>query len=510
MATVLKTLQEANRLHSYLGNNVQVITQPSRREFDEFIEDLFSARGPFVQRISMGSSGGEVRFTVNKDLRTYEMPGKRGILNFLHNFLLNDAGNTVDLLATKGVCNAAVINYINSSVKTDNKISWKAYDSSYIFNQMEYLLGLCAMADRTSAPELFRSVFKVTTIPKQETRPSQLKYKSVPDYEKFSDIDIDVLCTPAQEKELQKVLDDNRVLDDAKSVRSLLNLLATLEYLPMIAIDTEHNSANSFYGLLALIQLGIQFRGVAHCFLIDPMVDEVIQELYLLQIIVDRPDTIVLIHADSSDASWLYGYFRISLTTFILDTARLAHMLGNAKCGLKNLCAKYLNIEIDKAEQRRDWAKRPLSESQLIYARNDVILLFALITELSLELDKTLGLSAGQYIQAYAFSHMQTCLRPIKAPKFHSIERYSSEIDNTLCQMIQRWVCAVARYVDRHPSNLLSHSDLAILISKLKTLPKDASPVVVFDIVSTALTRSICGTHSISLTWAIHSYRSKL
>jgi ribonuclease D len=70
-----------------------------------------------------------------------------------------------------------------------------------------------------------------------------------------------------------------------------------------------------------------------------------------------------------------------------------ARLLGERHFGLSSLVEKFLGVKLDKASQKADWARRPLTEKMETYARNDTHHLKPLADKLKLELDnrKRLG-----------------------------------------------------------------------------------------------------------------------
>src|SRR5208282_2724272 len=72
----------------------------------------------------------------------------------------------------------------------------------------------------------------------------------------------------------------------------------------------------------------------------------------------------------------------------IFDTMLAARLLGERQFGLSSLAEKFLGVKLDKASQKADWARRPLTERMEIYARNDTHHLKPLSDKLKLELQQ--------------------------------------------------------------------------------------------------------------------------
>ena len=70
----------------------------------------------------------------------------------------------------------------------------------------------------------------------------------------------------------------------------------------------------------------------------------------------------------------------------IFDTMLAARLLGERQFGLSSLVEKFLGVKLDKASQKADWARRPLTERMETYARNDTRHLKPLSDKLKAEL----------------------------------------------------------------------------------------------------------------------------
>jgi ribonuclease D len=101
-------------------------------------------------------------------------------------------------------------------------------------------------------------------------------------------------------------------------------------------------------------------------------------------LLADPKRTIVL-HGADYDVRSLKRAFGLELGK-IFDTLIAASFLNKKQLGLKSLLETELGVAISKTEQRSDWGKRPLTENQIAYARQDTAHLIELAARLEGEL----------------------------------------------------------------------------------------------------------------------------
>lgn len=131
------------------------------------------------------------------------------------------------------------------------------------------------------------------------------------------------------------------------------------------AIDMEADSLHRYKERICLIQFS---DGEKHS-LIDPLAIE---------------DMSPFIDYMSETRMWLHGadydmtMFRREYDTLppqVLDTQIAGRLIGAKRFGYGNLVEDFLGVELSKSSQKADWAKRPLTDTMLQYALNDVIYL---------------------------------------------------------------------------------------------------------------------------------------
>ena len=144
---------------------------------------------------------------------------------------------------------------------------------------------------------------------------------------------------------------------------ALLRLVPILASQPSLAVDTESNSLHAYREQLCLIQFSIPQAD----YIIDPLV---LRDLSPLDAIFRNPKIEKVFHAAEYDLICLKRDFGILLTN-IFDTMQAARILGYKQVGLDAMLAGKLGIALNKRYQKADWAKRPLSQEMLDYARLD-------------------------------------------------------------------------------------------------------------------------------------------
>jgi ribonuclease D len=107
----------------------------------------------------------------------------------------------------------------------------------------------------------------------------------------------------------------------------------------------------------------------------------------LHRFLADRRRTKVL-HAAYQDLE-IFAHAMREVPGPVFDTQLAAGLLGHApQIGFGDLVREVLGVDLEKGHARTDWTRRPLSEAQLQYARDDVRYLLPLADALAERLDK--------------------------------------------------------------------------------------------------------------------------
>ena len=142
-----------------------------------------------------------------------------------------------------------------------------------------------------------------------------------------------------------------------------------------IGLDTEFIRERTYWPQLALVQMAIG----EEILLIDPLQPGMARAL--VPWLEDTSITKVMHSASEDLVAFLHACGCVPRPLF--DTQIAAAMAGiGAGMGYQKLVAQLTGVELEKGEQRSDWMRRPLSESQLHYAAADVVHLFDLHDQL--------------------------------------------------------------------------------------------------------------------------------
>ncbi len=131
---------------------------------------------------------------------------------------------------------------------------------------------------------------------------------------------------------------------------------------PWVAIDTEADSLHHYAEKLCLIQITVPDED----YVIDPLAKIELADFFRA---LSQKD--LILHAADGDIRLIKKALTFSPRKLLFDTMIAAQILGYDKIGLQSLAEKHCGIVLSKAEQKADWAERPLKEKLIRYAAND-------------------------------------------------------------------------------------------------------------------------------------------
>jgi ribonuclease D len=152
-----------------------------------------------------------------------------------------------------------------------------------------------------------------------------------------------------------------------ESTEQMVACMNEARELDAVAVDTELVWERTFYPALGVVQVGWSRQD---CYLLDAVA--LAGQMSPLSDLLEDSDTVKLLHDATQDLTILRaatGAAPINL----FDTRVAAGFVGLASTiSLRDLLVELVDIELDKTETRTDWLQRPLSDTQIGYAEDDV------------------------------------------------------------------------------------------------------------------------------------------
>ena len=218
-----------------------------------------------------------------------------------------------------------------------------------------------------------------------------------------------------------------------------------------IAVDTEADSLHCYFEKLCLIQVSVP----GHDWLVDPLAGFSLEPLFAA--IAGRE---LIFHGADYDLRLLR---RVGFTApaRVFDTMIAARLCGVAEFSLAALLKKHFGLEIAKASQKANWARRPLPKIMLDYAVNDTHHLHGVAAIYEAELHR---LGRFPWFE-------QSCERAIRATEV-SKERDAEEVwrisgsgllrgrSAAVLRELWRWRDEEARAVDKPSFHILHNEQL--------------------------------------------------
>ncbi len=160
----------------------------------------------------------------------------------------------------------------------------------------------------------------------------------------------------------KSVTDTEPLVDDAQALAALVD---AIDAAPLVFLDTEFVREQTYYPRLGLIQIATPRRLAC----VDCVADMDLGPLFAALL---APGRSWLLHSARQDLEVMLPHMD-RLPDRLIDTQLAAGLLGYApQIGLQDLLADVLDIEIEKAFTRTNWAARPLPKGALSYALDDV------------------------------------------------------------------------------------------------------------------------------------------
>ena len=147
-----------------------------------------------------------------------------------------------------------------------------------------------------------------------------------------------------------------------QSNEDLSELNRRLQSIDRIAFDSEANSLHNYRERVCLIQISAGDQN----YIVDPLaeldMDDLVKRLAKIEL---------LIHGADYDLRLMRSTFEFVPKGDVFDTMLAAQLLGLERIGYAALVEQFFDVQISKAGQKSNWAKRPLTDAQLQYAADD-------------------------------------------------------------------------------------------------------------------------------------------
>jgi ribonuclease D len=227
---------------------------------------------------------------------------------------------------------------------------------------------------------------------------------------------------------------------------------------PLVAMDTEFIRERTYYPQLALVQLAIP----GEVLLVDPTVAGM--DSVLAPFLAD-PSVTKLMHSASEDLQALLRGCGV-VPSPVFDTQVAAAMAGlGAGLSYLKLVEQVTGVTLEKGETRSDWLRRPLSESQLKYAADDVLHLHAIHAVLE---QKLRSLGRLGWLESDSQRAIEGARNDVDDPHPHLAVRSAQTLDAAgqarLCRLLS-WRDAEARRSNR-PKSWVLDNELAVQLSR--------------------------------------------
>ena len=167
------------------------------------------------------------------------------------------------------------------------------------------------------------------------------------------------------------------------STQELSDLCARLSRHDFVAVDTEFIREQTFWPKLCLVQMA----GPDDEAIIDPLSPGI--DLRPFYDLMANSDVVKVFHAARQDIEIVWTQARL-MPNPIFDTQVAAMVCGfGESVSYVSLVKQITGREIDKTSRFTDWARRPLTDKQLVYALGDVTHLRSVYQRLKEELEAT-------------------------------------------------------------------------------------------------------------------------
>ena len=224
----------------------------------------------------------------------------------------------------------------------------------------------------------------------------------------------------------------------------------------VIALDTEFIRTDTFYPILALIQL----CDGETTWLVDPLA---LPEPKGLIELLANPKVVKVLHSCSEDLETL-AHSLGQLPDPLFDTQTAAAYCGlGFSVGYRGVVKELAGVELDKHETRSDWLQRPLSDSQLSYAAEDVHYLLPVYEALVEQLKSQQRLT---WVEDEMLGKLANSRRAVPPENYYTRVKGAWKLDRrglAILKAITTWREGEARQENRPRGRIIADKDLLTL-----------------------------------------------
>lgn len=242
----------------------------------------------------------------------------------------------------------------------------------------------------------------------------------------------------------------------------LAELLAQIEPVDRLAIDTEADSLHCYREKLCLLQVSVPaavsdrgYNEAGRDHIVDPLAD-----LDLAPLCAGLAQKEIVLHGADYDLRLLRRSLGF-VAHQIFDTVIAARLLGIREFSLAALVERFFGVKLTKGSQKANWARRPLPEQMVEYAINDTRYLLSLADRLDSQLRERGRLNWLR----------QSCERAIEQAAAERVRdadevwriRGSGALRNgapAVLRALWQWREKEAEAVDRPPFHILQNDEL--------------------------------------------------
>lgn len=230
-------------------------------------------------------------------------------------------------------------------------------------------------------------------------------------------------------------------------------------------IDTEADSLHRYRERLCLLQW-CEGEDVV---VLDPLA---LADLSPVRTVLEDPGKRKVLHGGDYDVRLFRREHGIA-PRGLFDTMIAARLCGERAFGLSSLLERRLGVVLDKANQRADWARRPLPERMLAYAAEDTRHLVSLARILEAELDR-LGRKEWAEEEFRRLEDVRWSAAPEDPDRFRRVKGGGSLDRRELALLRAAWWWREerARRLDRPPFRVLREETL-LEIARLRSLDRE-------------------------------------